>query len=246
MISYETAKFLLELNGYVVINDVLSKQQVASLNRLIDDQCLPPPKTYHRFGSAPIGSGLLAWHQSFVDLLLHQSTQSLLEEFVDANPSLQCVYGIYQDRFQFVRPNQEHDLLYSTQQPLSYVDRSSGSDQNFSVVWSLTDSGPGIGGVFCFPGSHNTKEDEFPGLLITDQIRAAGEYSEHAVMLEATAGSVTLINHKLQLGLAEWHGPHQRRELVFDYTNISAMYAPRSITPPANVELTPNQRALFK
>ncbi|MCE2406401.1 MAG: hypothetical protein J4G19_02715, partial [Pseudomonadales bacterium] len=55
----EIERYLLDLKGYLVIEDALSLGEVNTLNVIIDAQLLPPPTTYNRFGTAPLGSGFL-------------------------------------------------------------------------------------------------------------------------------------------------------------------------------------------
>ena len=49
----ETLQYLLDLNGYIVIEDVLSAGEIAALEAGIDAQHLDPPTPkFPRFGSA--------------------------------------------------------------------------------------------------------------------------------------------------------------------------------------------------
>ena len=43
MNDHEMQQYLFDLNGYLVIEDALSPEEVATLNQLIDAQNLPPP-----------------------------------------------------------------------------------------------------------------------------------------------------------------------------------------------------------
>ena len=96
MPDLELQQYLFDLNGYLVIENALTPAEVAELNRLIDQQNLPPPDESPRFGSAPtlgasllkpestvpdsmtlerqpkpVGAGFLNWGQAFCDLLDH-------------------------------------------------------------------------------------------------------------------------------------------------------------------------------
>lgn len=67
--SLEKQQYLFDLQGYLVIEDILSADEVATLNRLIDDQNLPQPGKVRRFGGAAGGapecSGFLEWGKPF-------------------------------------------------------------------------------------------------------------------------------------------------------------------------------------
>ena len=64
MNDLEVQQYLFDLQGYLVIEDVLSPEELATLNRLIDQQELPTPGKVQRFGSAPDGSGFLDWGET--------------------------------------------------------------------------------------------------------------------------------------------------------------------------------------
>ena len=107
--------YRLDLEGYVVIDGVLSKEEVGALNDILDQRGCEPgvPEVYERgpeggpdapwsgsplrFGSAgggaPACPGFLNWGQPFVDLLLHPRIVPFLAEFVDSSG-----YGVRLDR----------------------------------------------------------------------------------------------------------------------------------------------------
>ena len=78
MYDLELQQYLLDLQGYLVIENALSSTEVATLNQLIDAQQLPPPGKTERFGSAPEGSGFLDWGKPFCDLLDHPLLMPIL------------------------------------------------------------------------------------------------------------------------------------------------------------------------
>ena len=85
----ELNQYLYDLQGYLVIKDVLSERQVAELNALIDENLPPVPDDWRaaaekskfgvyeisRFGMAggsyESGPGFLAWGKAFRDLIDH-------------------------------------------------------------------------------------------------------------------------------------------------------------------------------
>ena len=56
MSDLEMQQYLFDLQGYLVIENVLSSEEVSTLNQLIDKQSLPAPKEAMRFGSAAGGA----------------------------------------------------------------------------------------------------------------------------------------------------------------------------------------------
>ena len=70
----ELQQYLFDLQGYLVIQNVLGTAEIAELNRLIDAQALPSPHERIRFGSAA-GTTCSAW-QAFGE---HTNTPSTRE-----------------------------------------------------------------------------------------------------------------------------------------------------------------------
>src|SRR2546426_10840483 len=78
----ELQQYLFDLQGYLVIHNVLSAAEVAELNRLIDAQRLPSPRESIRFGSAAgkhgPDHGFLNWGEPFSRLLDHETIMPIL------------------------------------------------------------------------------------------------------------------------------------------------------------------------
>ena len=71
MSDLQLQQYLFDVQGYLVVENVLSPEEVAALNQCVDEQQLPTPGKVQRFGSAPEGPGFLQWGQPFCDLLDH-------------------------------------------------------------------------------------------------------------------------------------------------------------------------------
>ena len=78
----ELQQYLFDLQGYLVIHNVLGAAEVAELNRLIDAQRLPSPRERIRFGSAAglhgPDHGFLNWGEPFCRLLDHETILPIL------------------------------------------------------------------------------------------------------------------------------------------------------------------------
>ena len=98
MSDLEMQQYLFDLQGYLVIENVLSSEEVSTLNQLIDKQSLPAPKEAMRFGSAaggaPEGPGFLGWGQPFCDLLDHPQIMPILRFRLGDCFRLDRLYGI--------------------------------------------------------------------------------------------------------------------------------------------------------
>ena len=73
MVGMESLQYLFDIQGYLVLKDVLSKRETDTLNQLVDAQELDESTaiTHSRFGIAPEGAGFLEYGQPFCDLLDH-------------------------------------------------------------------------------------------------------------------------------------------------------------------------------
>jgi len=80
--DHELQQYLFDLQGYLVIHNVLSPAEVAELNRLIDARRLPGPRESIRFGSAAgkhgPDHGFLNWGEPFCRLLDHEAIMPIL------------------------------------------------------------------------------------------------------------------------------------------------------------------------
>ena len=78
----ETQQYLFDLNGYLVVEDVLSPALLKTLNERIDAQNLADKDQIQRIGSAAGGApqcpGFLQWGQEFCDLLDHEAILPIL------------------------------------------------------------------------------------------------------------------------------------------------------------------------
>ena len=79
MTDVELQQYLFDLQGYLIIEDALSAETVASIKELIDQQGLPAPGKIRRFGSAPDGPGFLQWGKPFCDLRDHSRIMPVLQ-----------------------------------------------------------------------------------------------------------------------------------------------------------------------
>jgi ectoine hydroxylase-related dioxygenase (phytanoyl-CoA dioxygenase family) len=108
------------------------------------------------------------------------------------------------------------------------------------VAWNLTDTGPGLGGFCCIPGSHKANYP-LPAAIAQDHYQA-----NCVVIPEAKAGSLLIFTEALTHGTTPWWGKHQRRSLLYKYSPGQQSWAREYLKPPEGLELTPRQRLLFE
>ena len=246
----DTEKYLFDLNGYLVLEDVLSSADVAELNRLIDEQNLPEPglgTRDARFGGSGgafevHGAGdspFLEWGKPFCDLLDHPGVLPYLREIIGDGFRLDHYYGIYmRDGTAGLRLHGGLTPFDPTQQ---YAFKDGRMYNGLIVVgWNLTDTGPGRGGFLCVPGSHKAN------LPVPEEYVHEPELAKPVVVPETRAGSAVIFTEALTHGTAPWSGPVQRRSLLFKYSPAQQSWGPEYGQPPARVRLTARQRLLFE
>ena len=270
MNDLELQQYLFDLNGYLVIKDALSADDVAELNRLIDQQNLPPPDASPRFGSAPtlgasllkpettvpdsmtlerkakpVGAGFLNWGQPFCDLLDHPAIMPALRMRLGDAFRLDRLYGMIMRRGMSYGSLHADYGATATNENIPpgeyYAFRSSQIYEGFIVVaWALTDSGGEHGGFCCVPGSHKSH------YKLPRQISDNHHESPHVVMPEMPAGSVILFSEALTHGTARWNADHERRTALYKYCVSHLTWTSKRVEEPTDFELTPRQKILLR
>lgn len=249
-----------ELQGYVVIEDILSPRQVAAINAILDER-VPPleqgwerkielgPDAFdnYRFGAAggQHGSnpGFLAWGQPFVDLLDHPRTMRVLRRLLGDYFRLDRIFGM---RMRRGMPSGALHSDYGSSGPFTEGkpgERYRQQDQQTHLGWvvaayNLTDSGPETGGLSCIPGSHNCR-------VKAPESVTNGDWEELVQVPRAPAGSVTLFSEATTHATKEWTAAHERRTLLYKYCASHLSWSRTKVLPPFNVELTRRQKQLL-
>ena len=246
----EEQQYLFDLNGYLVIEDVLSASEVAELNALIDAQELPPPAdNFPRFGSAAgaarkSGSGFLQWGEPFVRLMDHPALLPILRFRLGEAFRLERIYGMYmREGSPAGRLHADYGASspHATAGPGEFFPfRDNRIVAGFMVgAWNLRDTGPGIGGFCCIPGSHKS------AFRIPRRIHEAHQDDPAVKILEAPAGSLTVFTEALTHGTARWDGDYERRTLLYKYCVSSMSWGATRVQAPEGIAMTPRQRQLL-
>ena len=252
--------YLYDLQGYIVIEDVLDQHQVAELNALLDER-LPSldgegrepgkstPREYNNYrfgmagGSHGTNPGFLAWGQPFVDLMDHPVTMSMMRTQLGDCFRLDRIFGM---RMREGMPSGRLHSDYGASEPFTraepgkfYPQPAHQALHGFGVAaFNLTDSGPETGGLCCIPGSHNGH------YKLPRQIRE-GEFTDVVIVPKAPAGSVTIFTEATTHGTMAWTAKHERRSLLYKYCASQLTWSRARVTPPPGVELTARQKLLL-
>jgi hypothetical protein len=242
--DFEMMQYQFDLQGYLVIENVLSEAELAVLNALLDENNLPEDGKKNRFGSAPDGAGFLDWGKPFCDLMDHPRILPALRMRLGGSFRLDRLYGMCMDAG-MKRGRLHSDYGASSANSVTppgerYFPPEWELVQGFVVVsWSLTDAGPGLGGFCCIPSSHKTN------YRLPRSIGEIGEDSPIVIVPEAPAGSAVLFTEALTHGTADWVAPHQRRTLLYKYCLPQMAWRPNRVSHPEHVSLTERQVALL-
>ena len=256
----ELRNYRYELQGYVVVEQVLNERQVAALNAILDER-LPPlpdaagaprgadPRAYNNYrfgmagGSHETNPGFLAWGQLFVDLMDHPVTMAMMRRQLGDCFRLDRIFGM---RMRKGMPSGKLHSDYGASEPFTraapgehYPQPAHQALHGFGVAaFNLTDSGPDTGGLCCIPGSHNCR------VKLPRRVRE-GDQQDLVHVPRAPAGSVTIFSEATTHGTMAWSGEHERRTLLYKYCASQLTWSRARVTPPPGVDLTPRQQLLL-
>ncbi|MGQ4810257.1 hypothetical protein NKDENANG_03710 [Candidatus Entotheonellaceae bacterium PAL068K] len=244
----ELQQYLFDLQGYLVIENVLDQAELATLNQLIDTQQLSSPREQIRFGSAAgrhgPDYGFLNWGEAFCCLLDHEAIMPVLRFRLGDCFRLDRLYGLRMHKGQTMG-SLHSDYGASARNAFTKPGERFHFTDNaiyggFAVVaWNLVDAGPAHGGFWCVPGSHKSE------FKLPRQIQDAPEDAACVIIPEAPAGSVILFTEAMTHGTAPWTAAHERRTLLFKYCVSQMAWSSTRVLPPPDIPLTPRQQALL-
>ena len=254
----EYEKYFFDLNGYLVIEDALTSQEVTACNEAIDNN---PDRMRERSGEQLLsrGSAALAgeqgrgdlggmltwphpWCKPFRNLLAHPRVLPVLVELLGEGCRLDHLYGIV------MRKGTEGHVLHGagTASDLTHFFQFHNGSMRCGltvVSWILADCGPGDGGFACIPGSH--KSNYQPPRDVLRLERDIGVVRQ----VEARAGAAVIFTEALTHGTLPWTADHQRRSILYKYSPGPLAYARTYLPDGVEAvldEFTPAQRALLE
>ena len=241
MTTPDTQKYLFDLHGYLVIEDVLTAEEVSELNRLIDESGHTSTDevsgTLPGGGAGEEGAGFLEWGQVFTKILDHPKVMPVLRMIIGDGFRIDHFWGAWANSG--AKALHLHGgIVPFVQTDYYYVREGKIRSGLTNMAWNLTDSGGDLGGFMALPGSHKSNFE------VPDEIREATEGYGIDVP-EVKAGSVSIFTEAVLHGTAPWRGSHQRRTLFFSMGPSHQAYSWHQAVPPTTVELTERQKLLF-
>ena len=253
----EREKYLFDIQGYLVVRDFLTAEEVARLNEAFDanrekrgeDQNSYTGDSEALKGQRKRGifTGMLTWEhpwcEPFRELLAHPKSIPYLNEMhgqgwrMDHSPFMLCG-GVGAEGLILHGPGHTFDGS-------QYYIYKNGMMRCGMVVFQfqLADVPAGAGGFCCIPGSHKANYRCPPELL-----RMEADL-EALVQPVCKAGDMLIFNEATTHGTMPWKAPHERRSLLYRYSPRYLHFAggEYNVTFPEWVnELTEAQQAVLE
>ena len=233
----EDEKYLFDLNGYLVVENVLSSDEVLKANQAIDrhldrgryrPQELSTAKDASAlkgdFGRGELGKMLHwdePWCNPFREMLVHPRIVPYLNEILGKGFRMDHqMFLIWMDK------GSEGFRLHGSSGPgfdpnQYYIFRNGRMHNGLTVVsFQLTDVNPGDGGLAVIPGSHKCN---YP---CPQEMRSYEKYQDHVLQITCKAGAVVYFTEATTHGTLPWKSDQPRRSILTRYTAGNLAYVP--------------------
>ncbi len=231
-------RYLFDLNGYLVVPNALTADQIERLNSVLDEhiaaEC-PPDMRTHRFMT------LLEWSKDYRDLIDNPTVKDHVVELMGDQFRLDHVYldVIRAGKGPIGTRLHGGAVPYD---PTQYYRFQDGKMHNglCVVAYNLRDVGPMDGGFGCVPGSHKSNY-KFP-----DEWKEMEEPGPFVERVTGPAGTAILFTEALTHGTLPWTGAHERRTIFFKYSPHSISWWADYPDADKYDDLTDAQRAILE
>lgn len=227
-------KFLFDLQGYLVIKNVLTLEQVAELNAIADEKF---PRTEEE---ARMQHGRVSrWGPAYQALIDHPKIVPYLLELIDSKFRLDHDYCI------FMRRGEQRGYLHGGEGHEGdhwYKYRDGVIRNGLCVVtYCLTPAAEGDGGFCCIPGTHKSN---FLNALPREVMRFERP-APYVVQPVVEAGDAIFFTEALVHGTLPWRAQHERRALLYKYSPGHSAWAQKYYNPDDYADLTEQQQRIL-
>ncbi len=199
-------KFLFDLQGYLIIKNVLTDNELDELNAIADGAY-----PYDDEESARREAAILHWGEPFKKLIDHPRILPYLVELIGLTVRLDHDYCI------FMRKGERRGGLHGGIGGDHWYNYRNGVMRNgLSVMaYFLTDVPDGAGGFACVPGSHKSN---YSVSDIPPEVRSFECCCHYVVQPVVEAGDVLFFTEALIHGTMPWRAKTERRALLYKYS----------------------------
>ena len=227
-------KFLFDLHGYLVIKNVLTADEVSSLNTLADEKS--PPIAGLRGRRTRVSN----WGPATQALIDHPKVLPYLLTLIDSKFRLDHDYCL------FMEPGAPGSNLHGGEGHEGdhwYKYRDGQMKNGLSVVtFFLTPAAHGHGGFACIPGTHKSN---FLDSIPRDVLRQEREAS-YVVQPVVEAGDALIFTEALVHGTLPWRAPYERRALLYKFSPGYSAWSQKYYSPDDYTDLTDQQRRILQ
>ena len=197
-------KFQVDLEGYLVIKNVLTDDEVAEMNDIIDSTERQGPPSL--------------WGEPFKRLIDHPKILPYLIDLLGPHVRLDHDYAIFLEAGQGrggLHGGEDGGRPGGPEGDHWYKYRDGIMRNGLCVMtYNLADAPEGAGGFACIPGSH--KSNFLRG--IPSEVRRFERSTHYVVQPALEAGDVLFFTEALVHGTMPWTAAHQRRSLLYKYS----------------------------
>ncbi len=202
-------KFLFDLEGYLVIKQVLTPAEVAALNAIAEQKAPAPPEGRKAGRVFRVST----WGPLYQALIDHPKIVPYLVELVGPRFRLDHDFCIF-----MAKGGTGEDLHggETDENPDHWYKYRDGVMRTglTVVTFFLSHANVGDGGFCCVPGSHKSN---FVTSL-PDDVRSYRRMPHYVVQPAVEAGDAVIFTEALIHGTAPWTADHERRALLYKYS----------------------------
>jgi ectoine hydroxylase-related dioxygenase (phytanoyl-CoA dioxygenase family) len=208
----EEEKFVADLNGYLVIKNVLSEDEIAEMNETVD-RLMEGDEATRRGRGRPC-----MWGEPFMRLIDHPKVTPYIETLLGPWFRLDHDYSIFMKQGAGgggLHGGEDGGRPGGGEGDHWYRYRDGVMRNGLSVfTFFLTPARAGDGGFACVPGSHKSN---FLSAIPRD-VRSFERAAAYVTQPEVEAGDVLFFTEALVHGTMPWTAEHERRALLFKYS----------------------------
>lgn len=249
-------KYFFDLNGYLVLRDVVDADTIRRCNEAIDRHEAQIETAERRFegDSKALTSDvrqrwseeMVAWErpycEPFRELMVHPHLKPYLAEVMGAYHMISRPRLVMMDKGcagHYLHGGQLDRLSYS----LTYSWKFGKIYNSLTLVeFPLADEGPGCGGFAVVLGGHKAN---YP---IPAGLRDCEAFQDEVVEIDVCAGDVVLFAEATIHGTLVWQADHQRRSLLYKYSPSFQACAPgyhQAQAPDYLLDMSAEERAML-
>ncbi|MEZ4863890.1 MAG: phytanoyl-CoA dioxygenase family protein [Caldilineaceae bacterium] len=229
-------KFIFDLEGYLVIKNVLTAEEVATMNATAD-AVFPRSEDTPAFRSQ---SNVSQWSTEFQRLIDHPKIVPYLLELLGPKVRIDHDYCIFMTKGG--RAGRLHGGETEHEPDHWYKYRDGVMRNGLTVVtFFLTHANQGDGGFCCIPGSHKSNF----ALAVPDDVRTFARVPHYVVQPPVEAGDALIFTEALIHGTMPWTADHERRAFLYKYSPGHSAWSQNYYDPAAYPTVTDQQRRMM-